>query len=210
MIEVVVVAPYPLVRAGLRALLEAAPELAIVGEAAGVAEAADLVAELAPAVAVLDLGAAPDDDLRALHALAQEQPTLGLVILVEPGLERRLPALGRGRLAYLPRQTRPETLVAAVRAVASGLIVLDPLAVPGLVAAPPRALPEPPLDPLTAREREVLALLARGLPNKAIAQQLGISEHTVKFHVGTILAKLGAASRTEAVTLAARQGLLML
>jgi zinc/manganese transport system substrate-binding protein len=98
----------------------------------------------------------------------------------------------------------------ALRAVAAGLVVLDPRAAPALVAAAPRLATESPAESLTARERDVLALVAQGLPNKTIAQRLAISEHTVKFHVGAILAKLGAASRTEAVRLAARRGLIAL
>jgi DNA-binding NarL/FixJ family response regulator len=99
--------------------------------------------------------------------------------------------------------------------VASGLLVLDPAVARAALAAAPadrlRAAPAEDLaEPLTDREMEVLHLLALGLPNKAIALRLGISEHTVKFHVGAILAKTGAAGRTEAVMLAARRGILPL
>jgi DNA-binding NarL/FixJ family response regulator len=210
MIEVLVVGPYPLVRAGLRASLDAAADCRVVGEAAGLREATALVARLAPQVVLVDVGGADAAALEELTALAEEHPDLGLVVLLEPGLERVLPPLARGRVGYLGRQTAAEAVVQAVRAVAAGLVVLDGTAVPGLVATPPRLAAEPPAEALTPRELEVLALLAQGLPNKAIALRLGISEHTVKFHVGAILAKLGAGSRTEAVTLAARQGLLML
>jgi DNA-binding CsgD family transcriptional regulator len=79
-----------------------------------------------------------------------------------------------------------------------------------LLPTPARAVPAPPAQPLTPREIEVLGMLAEGLGNKTIARRLGISEHTVKFHVGSILAKLDASSRTEAVTLGARRGLIML
>jgi two-component system, NarL family, response regulator YdfI len=208
-IDVLVVGAYPMVRAGLRALLEEAADCTVVGQAASFAEAAELAARLAPQVALVDAGPARGHELDELVALADEQPGLGLVVLAEAGAERYLPPLGRGRVGYLAREAAPEAILQAVRAVAVGLVVLDPQAAPALTATP-RLTVEAPSEPLTAREVEVLALMAQGLPNKTIAQRLVISEHTVKFHVGAILAKLGAASRTEAVTLAARQGLLML
>jgi len=116
----------------------------------------------------------------------------------------------------LQRDATGEEIVAAITAVAGGLLTLDRRLAGGLLATPehsPAPTPERLADdeePLTARELEVLQLLAEGLPNKLIAAQLHISEHTAKFHVSAILLKLGAASRTEAVTLAARRGLLIL
>jgi DNA-binding NarL/FixJ family response regulator len=98
-------------------------------------------------------------------------------------------------------------LTAAVHAAAAGLIALDP-AMAGAAGIHTHVRNQAESDALTAREREVLHLVAEGLPNKAIARQLGISEHTAKFHVGSLLGKLGAASRTEAVTIATRRGLL--
>jgi DNA-binding CsgD family transcriptional regulator len=115
----------------------------------------------------------------------------------------------------LPRDAGTEEIVAAVMAVASGLTALDrSLALEALAGLARGRLEAEPVseqdEPLTAREREVLQLLAQGIPNKQIAQRLSISEHTVKFHVSAIMTKLGAASRTEAVTTAARRGLLLL
>ncbi|HEX9039134.1 MAG TPA: response regulator transcription factor [Ktedonobacterales bacterium] len=115
----------------------------------------------------------------------------------------------------LPRDASPEEIITATAAVAGGLTVLDRrLALETLAAVEtPRLTRETLTDgdePLTAREREVLQLLAQGIPNKQIAQRLRISEHTVKFHVSAIMTKLSAASRTEAVTTAARRGLLLL
>jgi DNA-binding NarL/FixJ family response regulator len=109
--------------------------------------------------------------------------------------------------AWLPRDAAPAELGVAVRAVAAGMIVLHP----SFANAPRDVATAAEVDtPVTAREREVLRLLADGLTNKAIARTLGISEHTAKFHVGALIAKLGAHSRTEAVTAAARRGLLSL
>lgn len=115
----------------------------------------------------------------------------------------------------LPRDASAEEIITATTSVANGLTVLDRrLASEALaaIARPRIALDSAPTndEPLTAREREVLQLLAQGIPNKQIAQRLRISEHTVKFHVSAIMAKLGAASRTEAVTSAARRGILLL
>jgi len=120
-------------------------------------------------------------------------------------------ALAAGASAILPRDSLPEDLVAALRAVAAGFVVIHPdftsAAFSGTHAVPPLS---PPLESLTPREQEVLERIADGLSNKEIAAQLSISEHTVKFHIASILSKLGATSRTEAVTLAIRQGLLLL
>jgi DNA-binding NarL/FixJ family response regulator len=121
-------------------------------------------------------------------------------------------ALRAGVRAVLPNDTSPDQLAAALQAVASGLVVLHPgnvhSAVPAASVAP-RSLDEL-VEPLTPRESEVLQMLASGLGNKEIAAKLGISEHTVKFHVASILGKLGAASRTEAVSLGIRRGLVLL
>lgn len=129
-------------------------------------------------------------------------------------LARLVMADGLG-FGALPRDATTEEIIAAIAAVASGLTALDRSlaleAMTGLARGRVEAEPVSAInEPLTAREREVLQLLAQGIPNKQIAQRLSISEHTVKFHVSAIMTKLGAASRTEAVTTAARRGLLVL
>lgn len=129
-------------------------------------------------------------------------------------LARLVTADGLG-FGALPRDAGTEEIVAAILAAASGLTALDRnLAQEALSGLARGRLEAEPVseqnEPLTAREREVLQLLAQGIPNKQIAQRLNISEHTVKFHVSAIMTKLGAASRTEAVTTAARRGLLLL
>jgi DNA-binding NarL/FixJ family response regulator len=120
--------------------------------------------------------------------------------------------LRAGVRGFLLSEAAGDEIAVALRAVSQGLLVLDPLIARTLTIAPPSiGLDELTQDePLTERELEVLQLLALGLPNKTIATRLRISEHTVKFHVGSILAKLDASSRTEAVTRAARRGLLAL
>jgi DNA-binding NarL/FixJ family response regulator len=118
-------------------------------------------------------------------------------------------AVAAGAKGALPRHPDPAPLTAAVSAVSVGLVVIDPV-FPTTVQPVRSGPPDLPAEEMTPREIEVLQLLAEGLSNKQIAQQLGISEHTVKFHVDAILGKLGAHSRTEAVTRAARLGLIVL
>jgi DNA-binding NarL/FixJ family response regulator len=135
------------------------------------------------------------------------------VVLGPPSAAGRLRLAGPSfAWAYLARDAEPRRIVAAVRAVAAGLVALDPeFATSALGSQATGPLPgASEADELTAREREVLTLVAIGLTNKAIAQRLSISDHTVKFHVASLLAKLDAESRTEAVHVAARRGLLTL
>jgi DNA-binding NarL/FixJ family response regulator len=173
-----------------------------VGAATDLASDVDVVLLDAPATADVEGARTALDDLGP-----------GLVILGPPGAASRLASAGPPfAWAALPRDAEPAQIVAAVRAVAAGLVALDPeLLATTLAGQPTGPLPgAPDLDELTAREREVLTLVAIGLTNKAIAQRLSISDHTVKFHVAAILAKLDAESRTEAVHVAARRGLLTL
>ncbi len=178
--------------------------------------------------------AALEQSVRGEPGLAlAEQPTQADVLLWDPGLEptteryRELPAsslpiavlaadpgraagvLSAGAKAVLARDIDPAALAAALRAIERGLTVLDPPARAQLLPGTPSAATDPH-EELTAREVEVLALLASGLSNKAIARRLQISEHTAKFHVSSVLDKLGASSRTEAVVEAARRSLLTL
>lgn len=208
-IRVVVVAAYPAVRAGLRAMLDGVDRLAVVGETtpAGLLDAEG--AHTAD-VLVVDLDDSAETAIADLDELLPETP----VVLLAPDTTnlRRLIASGAPR-AYLLRDAAGDEIAAAVRAVAGGLVVLDPAVARSALAERGEQARAPAgelLEPLTERELEVLRELALGLPNKGIALRLGISEHTVKFHVGAILAKLGAAGRTEAVMLGARMGLLPL
>jgi DNA-binding NarL/FixJ family response regulator len=211
---VLVAASSPVVRAGLEALLASSPALQVVGKAPGPAMLAQQVAELAPDVILLDLETREDDPAPVLHSLGEGPGAPSIVVL---GDDVREPwaadALRAGARAVLPRQAMPEEIVGAVEAAAAGLIALHPAVAEviwGLLPAPVRTTVAPPGQALTPREIEVLGMMAEGLGNKTIARRLGISEHTVKFHVGSILTKLNASSRTEAVTLGARQGLIML
>ena len=207
MARVLVVSPYPTVRAGLRALLGGAPDLEVVWEAQGPAGIGGSW-PVQPDLALVD-EASGTETVAAIEARA---PELGIVLLVD---DQRPPvdASGSAPRGYLMHDATADELIAAVRAVAQGLSVFDPALLPSTrrtvntMEADPGAFAD---DILTPRESEVLHLLAAGLPNKLIAVRLGVSEHTAKFHVSSVLSKLGAASRTEAVTTAARRGLLLL
>ena len=200
MLRVLAVSRFPSVRAGLRALLAGLDGIGAVSESTfgGMFEA------LASAdVVVVDTD--PGDELPA------GLDTLPAVFLGEPPVGG--PAARRAGGAWLRRDASAEEIASAIVAVSRGLLVFDPAFLPARVAEAALAFAPEAIaaaESLTEREREVLELVARGLPNKAIAHELGISEHTVKFHVSTILGKLGAAGRTEAVTLAVRRGLLAL
>ena len=202
--RVFVVAPTPFSRAGLRSILESAEvgvDVLVVGEA-------DSVVELVPPEADVVVVAGDDPLEEAARAVAEEG-TQAILLLSDD--DRSVPVLRefapRGWGVVSP-DAPPEELSAAIVAVIQGLVVL-PRALTGRLLRGQEVVEEPS-EPLTAREREVLGLLGRGLSNKMIARDLRISEHTVKFHVSSIYAKLGAASRTEAIGLGARLGLISL
>jgi DNA-binding NarL/FixJ family response regulator len=193
-----VIAEDPLLRSGLVSLLAADPGFTVVSDGASFAEARSQAdAELV----LWDTG--PRAPLADSGFSAERAPTLALVRDEDAAFE----LLRAGALGVLFRNVDGERLLVALRAVASGVAVVEPAFARGLVAS--RASAADALV-LTPRESEVLALLAEGLSNKLIADRLKISEHTAKFHVNALFTKLGAETRTEAVVLAVRRGLLML
>jgi DNA-binding NarL/FixJ family response regulator len=165
------------------------------------------VAETSPDVLVIDASSGTE----AIDEYTEFFPHAPMVLIGgDPGSDG--PGLGERPVAYLGAEADAASLSIAVRGVASGLTVIDPQYV-GMAgyhshARSPVTAEASGGESLTAREHEVLELVAAGLPNKAIARELGISEHTAKFHVGSLLGKLGAGSRTEAVTIATRHGIL--
>lgn len=208
-ISVAVVSRYPSVRAGLRVLLESEPDVS------AVAEAASLAMLEAPSLRRVDAVVVDLSDAHELDELVDAPDAqTGLVLLgVDAEAIRGLVRLLPRPLAWLRRDADRAELIAAVQAVKAGLITLDPALAAELATGDPVRVAPPidaPIEELTPRELEVLRLLVEGIPNKTIALRLGISDHTVKFHVGSVLSKLGAASRTEAVRLAARYGLVAL
>jgi two-component system, NarL family, response regulator YdfI len=210
--RILVVAASPVVRAGLDAVLAANPALEVVGRASATTTLAPQVAALQPDVVVVELEG--HDDPAATAMFGDVLSAAATVVLADdPRGTWAAEALRAGARAILPREATADEIVGAVEAAAAGLVVLHPAVAATLLPllpTPARAVPAPPAQSLTPREIEVLGMLAEGLGNKTIARRLGISEHTVKFHVGSILAKLDASSRTEAVTLGARRGLIML
>lgn len=173
-----------------------------------IAEAADDDLELVqdPDAVIIDV---EPEQAHLIGQIAEQFPHTALLLLLDsPALYQQL-ALSGGAVAALLRSAGLAELGAALAGLAQGLVVLDP-AIAWQGPAPASYIPVDGEEPLTPREHEVLELLALGLPNKTIAMELGVSEHTAKFHVGTIMGKLNAASRTEAVAIAARRGLLVL
>ncbi len=206
-VRVFVVAPTPMARAGLRSMLATVeePEVRVVGETSSSTES-----DPAPALSEAEVVLVADEELLEETALAvADDGTQAILLLSEddhPASRlRALPLRGWGLVSP---DAPPEELAAAIAAVAQGLVVLPKALTERLLQEP--AVVEELSDPPTAREREVLELLGRGLSNKLIARELHISEHTVKFHVSSLYAKLGVGNRAEAVSQGARRGLLSL
>jgi DNA-binding NarL/FixJ family response regulator len=211
-IRVAVAAQALALRAGLNALLSASEAVQVVAEAASLPELEPLL----PEVDVLVLAASRPS--RGLGRLPSEETSPAVLLLTDDAKAAGVLA-GLRPWGILPLEASAEELLAAVTALYEGLIVVSPSlageAIERLIGLGEpeglaRAEAEAPAEQLTERERQVLQLLAQGLANKQIAALLSISEHTVKFHVSGIYAKLGAASRTEAVRLGVQQGLVVL
>jgi len=211
-IRVFIVAASPLTRAGLENLLNSR-DIRVVGGSENLEAIADQISDVAPDVILIDVTGEQFES--ALNSIATFGWALdsNLVLLGESARgSATADALRAGIRAVLPRDISADQLAAAIQAAGSGLLVLHPAKVEeGLEdSANTSRAPTELAEPLTAREIEVLQLLASGLSNKEIAARLNISEHTAKFHVASILGKLGAGSRTEAVSLGIRRGLVLL
>jgi two-component system, NarL family, response regulator YdfI len=214
-IRVFIVAASPLARSGLQQLL-ASPDIEVVGSAVDLDSATGLLSdpEAEPDVIVVDASRDSGATLANLSGgpsdIASDIPIVVLESSESAAAGSDL--LRQGARAVLPAGVSPGELIAALRAVASGLIVLHP----STIAAIPHAavstsrVTEEWVEPLTRREKEVLQMLAAGLGNKEIAAKLNISDHTAKFHVGSILGKLGVSTRAEAVATGIRRGLVLL
>lgn len=226
-LKVLIVADDPLARAGLAAVFTHGPDVQVVGQMEGKSATPSAVEVFRPTVVVWDLGwdpvrgldESPAPGLEQLSSLADGN--LPIIALVSDERQAASAWLAGSR-GLLLRTSPGANLRAAVRAVFQGLMALDPELSPALMPsvesfgersserpAGPESF-EPITRELTPRETQVLHLLAEGLPNKVIASQLDISEHTVKFHINSIMGKLGAQSRTDAVMRATRSGLILL
>jgi NarL family two-component system response regulator LiaR len=213
-IGVLVVDDHAVVREGLRTFLELQDGIEVVGEAADGEEALIEAQRLRPDVILMDLAMPRLDGVGAMRELRRRLPQVRVVVLTSFADDHRLlAALRAGAAGYLLKNVQPQELARAVRAAHAGGAMLDPAVAARLVeaiAAPPPPRPSPPsahpAAQLTPREREVLGLIGAGRSNKRIALELGVSEKTVKTHVGHLLAKLGVSDRTQAALYAVRAG----
>lgn len=219
-ISLLIVDDHKLVRWGVRTFLATQPEIEVVGEAAGGEEALRLVAELVPDVALVDLIMPGMDGIEVTRQIKAISPRTQVIVLTSYHEDEHIfPAIRAGALSYLLKDVGTEELADAIRKAASGEAVMHSRVAARLVrelqesvsqAHTPLQLQHqhvPPLGSLTDREGEVLGLVAEGLSNGEIAEQLVISENTVKSHVSNILSKLHLADRTQAAVYAWREGL---
>jgi two-component system, NarL family, response regulator LiaR len=230
MIRILLADDHPIVREGLRAVLETQPDFEVVGspqQAASGDEALHLALELQPDILLLDLEMPVMDGVETIRRLRQQMridPRKGdgtrpriIVFTAFDNDERIIAALEAGADGYLLKGAPREDIFNAIRVTMKGGSLLQPVIASKLLrhmgqhnALRPPSIPQTLYEPLTEREIEVLNLLAQGMPNKEIAAHLIISERTAKFHVSSIMGKLGATNRTEAVSLAAQRGLITL
>lgn len=193
---ILLVDDHQLVRAGLAVLLNSADDLEVVGQAADGPQALELAADLAPDVVLMDLSMPVMDGVEATRRLLAAQPETKVVVLTSFSDQPRVAdALAAGAIGYLLKDCEPRDLMAAVRAAAQGHAPLDPRVARALL---PAGRPARPGDELSAREQQVLRLVANGLANKQIARYLNISESTVKAHISNVFRQIGVADRTSA------------
>lgn len=206
-ISLLIVDDHPVVRDGLRGMFEAAPGFTVLGEASGGAEAVEKAAALDPDVVLMDLRMPGGSGVDAIRELTRRRARAKVLVLTTYDTDSdTLPAIEAGATGYLLKDAPREELFTAVRAAAEGRTVLSPAVASRLVSAV-RA-PAAGSEPLSAREREVLVLVARGTSNREIARELFISEATVKTHLTHLYAKLGVKDRAAAVAAAYDRGIL--
>jgi two-component system, NarL family, response regulator LiaR len=208
MIRVLIVDDHTIVRSGLSALLLAFDDLELAGEASNGREAIDLYAKLQPDVVLLDMVMPELDGAQTTRALREKHPDAKVLILTsfkEDDLVRA--AMTAGAIGYLLKNVTADELAGAIRLAQAGKRTLSPEATEALIHAAQRQ-DDLLVEELTAREREVLVLMKDGMNNNQIAEKLYVSVSTVKFHVSSILGKLGVNNRTEAVALAMERRLI--
>ena len=206
-IRILIVDDHPVVRTGIEGMLASQADLEIVGQAANGASAVDLCAELHPAVVLMDLRMAGMDGVAATRAIKSRFPTIQVLVLTTYDSDADiLRAIEAGATGYLLKDTPREQLFQAIRSAARGEAALAPTVAARLMSR----MRAPAEESLSAREIEVLALVARGASNRQVGRELHISEATVKTHLIHIFDKLGVADRTSAVTTALERGILAL
>jgi DNA-binding NarL/FixJ family response regulator len=204
-ISLLIVDDHPVVRDGLRGMFESAPGFAVLGEAADGVEAVSLAADLDPDVVLMDLRMPGGNGVDAIAELTRRGARAKVLVLTTYDTDSdTLPAIEAGATGYLLKDAPRDELFTAVRAAAEGRTVLSPAVASRLVSA----VRAPAAESLSAREREVLGLVARGTSNREIARVLFISEATVKTHLTHLYAKLGVKDRAAAVATAYDRGIL--
>jgi len=204
-IRVLVVDDHTIVRNGLVQLLAAAGDLEVIGSAGDGRTAVELSAEHQPDVVLMDLSMPGMSGIEATRLIGERAPGAQVLVLTSfVDRDRVVEALDAGAIGYLLKDAEPEELISGIRSAARGESPLDPRAARTMLAAQRSA---GPLETLTDREREVLTLVADGLPNKQIARRLGISEKTVKSHLTSAFRTIGVDDRVQAGIWARRQGL---
>jgi NarL family two-component system response regulator LiaR len=208
-IRVLIVDDHAIVRIGIRALLATEKDIQVVGEANNGSEAVRQARELGPDVILMDLAMPQMDGIEATRQItAQQSQTRVLVLTSFAADDKVFPAVKAGALGYLLKDSGPEALVEAIRAIYRGEPSLEPSIARKVLQELSHPSPaNPDVDPLTEREMEVLRLIAQGLSNREIAEQLVVAEFTVRSHVSSILSKLHLASRTQAALYALKNRL---
>jgi DNA-binding NarL/FixJ family response regulator len=211
-IRVLLADDQPLVRAGLRRIIDVDPAITVVGEASDGRDAVRQAEALRPDVVLMDVRMPVFDGIEATRRLTDAENPARVIVLTTFGLDEYvLAALRSGASAFVLKEAPPEDILGAIHSVASGKAVIDPAVVQSVIdelaRRPPRAELAASIAELTPREREVLSLLARGLSNAEIAAELVVGEGTVKTHVARVLAKLDVRDRVQAVVFAYEAGI---
>jgi DNA-binding NarL/FixJ family response regulator len=193
-IRVVIVDDHRLVRAGLITLLGATDDLEVVGEAADGEQALGCVAQTDPDVVLMDISMPVADGITATRAIVSTCPGVRVVGLTSSTDEKKVAEMiGAGAIGYVLKDSEPEQLIGVIRAAARGQVPIDPRVAAALLPSQSQ-----PADLISSREEQVLRLAARGLANKQIGRELGITERTVKVHLGSVFRRIGVADRTSA------------
>ena len=208
MIRVLIADDHPLVREGLRSFLSTIEDIDVVGEAVDGDQAVALATDLEPDVVVMDLAMPNVDGIEATRRITQANASIRVIALTSFATDDKVfPAIQAGAAGYLLKETEPSELAEAIRKVHRGEPILHPSVAARLMREVAAAEPRAHRTDLTARELEVLRLVAAGRSNKEIAHDLSVAEKTVKTHVSNVLSKLGVADRTQAAVYAVQHGL---